>query len=63
MQDNIEEDPKPNVDQVFTNIQNEPIMTTELVVLITKPTIAATKSFQPIQPIVEPIQMEKPTIF
>jgi len=34
--DNIEEKPEPNMDQVITNIQDEPIVSTKLVVFIIK---------------------------
>ncbi len=54
-QGNIKEELKPNLDQVIDNIQIEPIMYAKLVVSITKLVVVATKSFQRVQPEVEPI--------
>jgi len=51
------------LDQVITNIQNEPITFTKLVVLITEPTTVTTKSFQLVQLVVEPNTNGKSTIF
>ncbi len=62
-QGNIEEEPEPNLDKVIDNIQVEPIVSTELVSFITKLVVVATKSFQPIQPKVEPIQIKYPHFF
>jgi hypothetical protein len=51
------------MDQVITNIQDEPIMFIEFVILIMEPITIAKKSFQLVQLVVEPIQMENPQFF
>jgi hypothetical protein len=62
----IEEEPEPNLDQIIDNIQVEPfelLEFVELVVPTAKPThliVVATKSSQPIHPIVEHVQIENP---
>jgi hypothetical protein len=51
------------LDKAIDNIQVEPVEFAELVITIAKPTqpvVVATKSSQPIQLVVEPIQMENP---
>ncbi len=62
-QGNIEEKPEPNLDQVIDNVQGKLVMYVELVVSIIEPVIVDIESFQPIQPIVEPIQIKNPQIF
>jgi hypothetical protein len=63
MQCNIEEKLESNLNQVIDNIQVELVMVIELVISITKPTIIATESFQLVQPVVEPLQLEDPQFF
>jgi len=55
---NIEEEPEPNLDKVIDNIQVEFVVFAEPIVSITKVVVITTKSFQPIQQVVEPIQIE-----
>ncbi len=52
-QGNIEEKLEPNLHQVIDNIQIELVMSTE-------PVLPIVKSSQPIQHVVEPMQMENP---
>jgi hypothetical protein len=52
MQDNIEEGLEPNLDHVITNIQDEPISFTKLVVLIIAPTTVFIISFEHVQHVV-----------
>ncbi len=59
-QGSIKGDLKPKLDHVIDNIQVELIVFAKLVVSITKLVIINTKSFQPIQLEVEPIQIENP---
>jgi hypothetical protein len=57
MQDNLEEEPKLNLDQLINIIQ------VEHVVLIAKPKepiVVAAKSSQPVQPIVEYVHVKNP---
>jgi hypothetical protein len=60
MQGSIEEEPKPNLDQVIDNIQVEHVVSVELIVSIIELAIVAIESFQPIQPRIEHIQIENP---
>ncbi len=63
IQNNLEEEPKPNLDQVIDNIQVEPIESIEFVILITEPTqpiVVVAKLSQPIQPIVEHVHVKNP---
>jgi hypothetical protein len=48
-QGGIEEEPKPNLDQVIDNIQVEPVVSAEPVVSIIELVAIATESFQPVQ--------------
>jgi hypothetical protein len=62
-QGNIKEEPEPNLDKVIDNIQVEPIMSIELVVSIAEPTqpmVVTIESSQPIQLVVELVQIENP---
>jgi hypothetical protein len=52
MQDNIEEGLEPNLDHVITNIQDEPISFTKLVVLIIAPTTVFIISFEHVQHVI-----------
>jgi len=52
----MEEEPEPNLDQIIDNIQIELVMSIE-------PVVIATKSFQPIQHVVEYIQIKNPLFF
>jgi hypothetical protein len=64
MQGNLEKEPnQPNLDQVIDNIQFEPI---EHVVPITMSkwlVVVATEASQPVQLLVEPIQIKNPQFF
>ncbi len=63
IQGNLEEEPKPNLDQVIDNIQVELVESIELIVPITKPTqtiVVVAKSSQLVQPIVELVHVENP---
>jgi len=62
-QNNIKEEPKPNLDQVIDNIQIEPIVYVEHVISIIELVDVATKSFQFFQHIVEHVRMENPQFF
>jgi hypothetical protein len=55
MQGRIEKKLEPNLDQVIHNIQIELVVFVEPIITITEHVVAATKSFQHVQPIVEPI--------
>ncbi len=60
---NLEEKPKPDLDQVIDNIQIEPIESVEIVVPIAKPkelVAIVAKTPQLVQHVVEPIHLETP---
>ncbi len=57
-QGDIEEEPEPNPNQVIDNIQIELVVSIEPVVSIIDSTAVVIESFQLVQPIVEPIQIE-----
>ncbi len=59
MQGSIEEEHEPNLNKVIDNIHVEPIVSIELVIFITKIVVIAIKSFQRVQPEVEPIHILK----
>jgi hypothetical protein len=52
---NIQEKLEPNLDKASNNIQVELAMSTELIVFIVEPVAVATKSFQLVQSVVEPM--------
>jgi len=57
---NLEEKPKPNLDQVIDNIQVEPIEHVVPITKFRKPVVVVVKSSQPIQPIIKLVHIENP---
>jgi hypothetical protein len=60
MQGSIKEKHEPNLDQVINNIQIEHVVSIEPVVSTTESVAITIKSFQLVQPVVKPIQIENP---
>jgi hypothetical protein len=60
MQGSIDEELEPNLDQVIDNIQIKLVVFVEPIVSIIEFATIAIKSFQPIQLVVEPMQIENP---
>ncbi len=60
IQNNLEEEPKPNLDHVIDNIQVEPIQPMISIVKPNHPIVIVVESSQPIQHVVEPIHVENP---
>jgi hypothetical protein len=60
MQGSIEEEPKPNLDQVTNNIQIELVVFVEHVDSIIESAVTIIESFQPFQHVVELVQIENP---
>jgi hypothetical protein len=60
MQGSIEEELKPNLDQVIVNIQIKLVVSTKHVLSITKLATATIESFQPFQLVVELVHIKNP---
>jgi hypothetical protein len=62
-QGNLEEEPKPNMDQVIDNIQVKLVILVKLVVPITKSKLVVVETSQLVQHEVEHVQIENPSFF